>query len=187
MWSTSDAGTVVSSRAPSHLASGIISIATIQITICTLSFNHQDWRQRTTTTMSARKNIHIGVFIPAPRGAQLLDTACIDVFGIASYEYLSELPILPKDLSSVAPEVKISYIGSQKSGEILKCQCLGLLNTIPPPSLMAPQRLRWRQCIPLDLPLPLSSTLLLSTWCLAEAILTILAPNVNPQDLVTNP
>lgn len=69
--------------------------------------------------MSARKNLHIGVFIPVPSGAQLLDTACIDVFGVASYEYLSPLSIVPKDLVSLAPEVKISYIGSQKSGEIL--------------------------------------------------------------------
>lgn len=70
--------------------------------------------------MSARKNLHIGVFIPSPSGAQLLDTACIDVFGCASHEYLSALSsFLPTDLSSVAPEIQISYIGSQKSGEIL--------------------------------------------------------------------
>lgn len=85
----------------------------------TLSFNYQGWKQRQTTAMSARTNLHIGVFIPAPSGAQLLDTACIDVFGVASYEYLSPLSIVPKDLVALAPGVKISYIGSQKSGEIL--------------------------------------------------------------------
>ncbi|KAI7783015.1 hypothetical protein LA080_012610 [Diaporthe eres] len=70
--------------------------------------------------MSARTNLHIGVFIPAPSGAQLLDTACIDVFCVASYEYLSALSIVPKDLVALAPEVKISYIGSQQSGSLIK-------------------------------------------------------------------
>lgn len=71
--------------------------------------------------MSARKHIHVGVFIPSASAAQLLDTACVDVFAISSHQYLSALDALdmaPKDLSSLAPEVKISYIGSQKSGEV---------------------------------------------------------------------
>lgn len=67
--------------------------------------------------MSARKHLHIGVFIPSPSAAQLLDTACIDVFAIGSYQYLSPLPMVPSHLSSLAPEMTISYIGSQKPGE----------------------------------------------------------------------
>lgn len=68
--------------------------------------------------MTNRKHLHIGVFIPSPSAAQLLDTACIDVFAVSSYQYLSPLPIVPKHLSSLAPEIKISYIGSQKPGKI---------------------------------------------------------------------
>lgn len=68
--------------------------------------------------MSARQHLHIGVFIPSASAAQLLDTACIDVFAISSYQYLSSMPMVPSHLSSLAPEIKISYIGSQKPGEI---------------------------------------------------------------------
>lgn len=69
--------------------------------------------------MSSRKQFHVGVFIPSASAAQLLDTACIDVFGIASYEYLSPLPIVPKEILSLAPQIKISYIGSQKAGKLI--------------------------------------------------------------------
>lgn len=68
--------------------------------------------------MNARNNLHIGVFIPSASAAQLLDTACVDVFAISSYQYLSQLPMVPKHLSSLAPEVDISYIGSQKAGKV---------------------------------------------------------------------
>ncbi|KAI3397590.1 hypothetical protein diail_10562 [Diaporthe ilicicola] len=70
--------------------------------------------------MSARKHLHIGVFVPSPSAAQLLDTACVDVFAISSYQYLSPLPMIPSHLSSLAPEVTISYIGSQKPGSLIK-------------------------------------------------------------------
>ncbi|KAK2610444.1 hypothetical protein N8I77_003872 [Diaporthe amygdali] len=70
--------------------------------------------------MSARQHLHIGVFIPSASAAQLLDTACIDVFAISSYQYLSSMPMVPSHLSSLAPEIKISYIGSQKPGSLIK-------------------------------------------------------------------
>lgn len=92
-------------------------IATIQTTIHRFSFAYQP---RCPPTMSDRKQFHIGVFIPSASAAQLLDTACIDLFCIGSYEYLSPLPIVPKEITSLAPEVKISYIGSQKAGKVLE-------------------------------------------------------------------
>lgn len=128
-WSTSEAG--MCGQQQNTFASGIWNHLHHNDTnndSHTLSFNYQGSNKRQTTTMTDRKNLHIGVFIPAPLGAQLLDTACIDVFGVASYEYLSALSIVPKEISSLAPEVKISYIGSQKSGE--NYGCLGLLSTI---------------------------------------------------------
>lgn len=79
--------------------------------------------------MSARKQLHIGVFIPSASAAQLLDTASIDVFGMSSYQYLSPMAFVPKDISSLAPEVKISYVGSQKAGEATENQISPLLST----------------------------------------------------------
>lgn len=70
--------------------------------------------------MSARKQFHVGVFIPSASAAQLLDTACVDLFCIGSFEYLSPLSIVPKEITSLAPGVKISYIGSQKAGKFLE-------------------------------------------------------------------
>ena len=69
--------------------------------------------------MSSRKQFHIGVFIPSASAAQLLDTACVDLFCIGSYEYLSPLAIAPKEITSLAPGVKISYIGTEKAGKIM--------------------------------------------------------------------
>jgi hypothetical protein len=84
-------------------------------------------REKQTAAMSVRNNLHVGVFIPST--AQLLDTACVDVFAISSRQYLSLLPMVPSHISCLAPEIKISYIGSQKPGKIpeSKTVCLPLL------------------------------------------------------------
>ncbi|ROW18162.1 hypothetical protein VPNG_00079 [Cytospora leucostoma] len=60
----------------------------------------------------ARKHLHIGVYIPSPSGAQLLDTACVDILAMMSHQYLSDLAGLPERLTSLAPDVTISYIGA---------------------------------------------------------------------------
>jgi hypothetical protein len=55
----------------------------------------------------SRKTVHIGVFIPTE--AQLLDMACVDIFGSMSHEYLSQLPqLVPEALRNLAPCVQIS-------------------------------------------------------------------------------
>ncbi|TRX96153.1 hypothetical protein FHL15_002877 [Xylaria flabelliformis] len=54
--------------------------------------------------------VKIGVYVPG--GAQLLDLACIDIFHMMSKEYLSVIPMLPKHIVDMAPEVQIFYITS---------------------------------------------------------------------------
>ncbi|KAH8881362.1 ThiJ/PfpI family protein [Thozetella sp. PMI_491] len=63
---------------------------------------------------SKRKPVRIGVFLPGP--SQLLDLACIDVFGSMSHEYLSGLEMLPAAVTDAAPPVTISYIGTVEPG-----------------------------------------------------------------------
>lgn len=65
-----------------------------------------------TTTMS--KTIRIGVFIP--HGAQTLDTACVDVLGVMSHEYLSAIPQLPAHVAALAPHVSVAYITTPTQG-----------------------------------------------------------------------
>lgn len=58
------------------------------------------------TVTESRHKVRIGVFIPL--GAQLLDTACIDIFGCMSYEYMSLLAdTLPSAIVNLAPSVSI--------------------------------------------------------------------------------
>ncbi|KAM4059662.1 DJ-1/PfpI family protein [Hirsutella rhossiliensis] len=60
--------------------------------------------------------VRIGVFIP--NGAQSLDTACADVLGVMSKEYLSAMPP-PLRLSHVvelAPRVDMAYITTPSQG-----------------------------------------------------------------------
>ncbi|KUI67294.1 Isonitrile hydratase [Cytospora mali] len=59
-----------------------------------------------------RKHLHIGVFIPSPSAAQLLDLACVDIFAMMSHQYLHNLPMLPSHLTSLAPDITISYISA---------------------------------------------------------------------------
>ncbi|KAK0657494.1 class I glutamine amidotransferase-like protein [Cercophora newfieldiana] len=64
----------------------------------------------------SRKTVRLGVFMPA--GAQLLDTACVDVLASMSYEYLSLLDgLAPPPILNIAPSVKIFHIGSVQPGE----------------------------------------------------------------------
>lgn len=61
----------------------------------------------------APKTVRIGVFIPT--GAQLLDMACVDVFGSMSASYISSLVaagFLPAHVAAAAPAVEICYITS---------------------------------------------------------------------------
>lgn len=63
----------------------------------------------TSTTSSPRPTIRIGVFIPAD--CQLLDMACVDIFGTSSYEYISvvkDLVSVPSAMLNLAPSVQIS-------------------------------------------------------------------------------
>ncbi|POR36377.1 Isonitrile hydratase [Tolypocladium paradoxum] len=60
------------------------------------------------------KHVKIGVFIP--NGAQTLDTACVDVLGVMSKEYLSAIPFLPAHLTALAPDVTVSYIATPAQG-----------------------------------------------------------------------
>lgn len=54
----------------------------------------------------SRHKVRIGVFIPL--GAQLLDTACIDIFASMSHEYMSLLSeMLPSAMINLAPSVSI--------------------------------------------------------------------------------
>ncbi|KAM7223214.1 hypothetical protein V8F06_001427 [Rhypophila decipiens] len=67
----------------------------------------------------SRHKIRIGVFVPF--GCQLLDLACVDVFGTMSYEYQSPLTeFIPKPIVNLAPSVEIYYIGSVQPGELIE-------------------------------------------------------------------
>ncbi|KAF9067330.1 ThiJ/PfpI family protein [Rhodocollybia butyracea] len=62
--------------------------------------------------------VHIGVFIPTE--CQLLDQACIDIFGSMSYQYMSLVKdLVPQAVIDLAPTVNIHYIGSVKAGELI--------------------------------------------------------------------
>jgi hypothetical protein len=55
----------------------------------------------------SRSTIRIGVFIPAD--AQVLDTACVDILGCMSYEYLSLMKdMIPAPILALAPSMQIS-------------------------------------------------------------------------------
>ncbi|KJZ71504.1 hypothetical protein HIM_09092 [Hirsutella minnesotensis 3608] len=62
------------------------------------------------------KKIRIGVFIP--NRAQALDTACADMLGIMSKEFLATIPppLLPSFVIDVAPHVDMFYITSPGQG-----------------------------------------------------------------------
>lgn len=59
-------------------------------------------------------HIKIGVFIP--NGAQFLDVACVDSFGVMSKAYLGAIPFLPAHVTSLAPDVAIYYISTPEQG-----------------------------------------------------------------------
>lgn len=59
--------------------------------------------------MSKQNVVRIGVFIPTE--CQLLDVACIDIFGTISHEYMSLVAgLVPQAVVDFAPSVQISYI-----------------------------------------------------------------------------
>lgn len=62
-----------------------------------------------------RPTVRIGVFLPS--GAQLLDTACIDIFEMMGAGYLSLLDLLPAAVAGLAPAVSIAYVGTVNRGE----------------------------------------------------------------------
>lgn len=51
------------------------------------------------TASTPRDTVRIGVFIPGT--VQLLDMACVDIFGTLSYEYLSVLRLVPTAISNL--------------------------------------------------------------------------------------
>ncbi|KAK3309569.1 class I glutamine amidotransferase-like protein [Chaetomium strumarium] len=67
----------------------------------------------------SRDTIRIGVFIPF--GCQLLDMACVDVFGTMSYEYLSVVSeLVPAPILELTPSVKIFYISTVQPGSLIE-------------------------------------------------------------------
>ncbi|KAK7923898.1 ThiJ/PfpI family protein [Apiospora marii] len=59
--------------------------------------------------MGKKNAVRIGVFIPTE--CQLLDAACVDIFGTISHEYMSLVAgLVPQAVIDLAPSVKISYI-----------------------------------------------------------------------------
>ncbi|KAK3335378.1 ThiJ/PfpI family protein [Cercophora scortea] len=69
-------------------------------------------------SLDPRKNVRIGVFIPAD--SQFLDAACVDIFGTMSYEYLRlGGDNVPTPLLNLAPSVSIFYIGTVQPGQLI--------------------------------------------------------------------
>lgn len=61
-----------------------------------------------------RKTIRIGVFVPTD--CQLLDAACVDIFGTMSHEYLSQIKqFTPAPIVDLAPSVQISCASTSAS------------------------------------------------------------------------
>ncbi|KAK8138433.1 class I glutamine amidotransferase-like protein [Apiospora sp. TS-2023a] len=59
--------------------------------------------------MGKKNVVRIGVFIPTE--CQLLDVACVDIFGTISHEYMSLVAgLVPQAVIDLAPSVRISYI-----------------------------------------------------------------------------
>ncbi|KAK6864690.1 DJ-1/PfpI family domain-containing protein [Apiospora arundinis] len=59
--------------------------------------------------MGNRGVVRIGVFIPTE--CQLLDVACVDIFGTISHEYMTLCAgLIPQAVIDLAPSVRISYI-----------------------------------------------------------------------------
>jgi len=63
---------------------------------------------------SAASQVRVGVYIPT--GAQLLDTACVDIFAMMGRDYLGLLDMVPKSIVDLAPDVWISYISTTGPG-----------------------------------------------------------------------
>ncbi|KAL2168107.1 hypothetical protein VTG60DRAFT_371 [Thermothelomyces hinnuleus] len=70
------------------------------------------------TGTDSRETLRIGVFIPTE--CQLLDMACVDVFGTMSHEYFALLDdMVPAPIANLAPSVQIFYISTVQPGELI--------------------------------------------------------------------
>lgn len=58
------------------------------------------------------KQVKVGVFVP--NDTMILDTAAVDLLGMGSKEYTSEIPFLPAHISSIAPSLSFAYIAPGK-------------------------------------------------------------------------
>ncbi|SPO07737.1 uncharacterized protein DNG_10432 [Cephalotrichum gorgonifer] len=63
--------------------------------------------------MSPTKKVKLGVFIPG--GAQLLDTACVDIFAMGGQDYIKYASKLPQAVRDQAPDISILYIAPGKT------------------------------------------------------------------------
>ncbi|KAL2155135.1 hypothetical protein VTH82DRAFT_3811 [Thermothelomyces myriococcoides] len=64
----------------------------------------------------SREIIRIGVYIPTE--CQLIDMACIDIFGSLSHEYFTIIgDTVPAPIANLAPSVQIFYISTVRPGE----------------------------------------------------------------------
>lgn len=72
------------------------------------------------------RHIRIGVFIP--NNAQMLDVATVDVLGVMSKEYFSELAeVMPAHVATIAPAVSIYYITVPSQGGEIPLTSNGIL------------------------------------------------------------
>lgn len=59
-------------------------------------------------------DVKIGVFVPV--GVQFLDISAVDILGVMSKEYLSDLNALPTKVTNLAPSVSFYYISTPSQG-----------------------------------------------------------------------
>jgi transcriptional regulator GlxA family with amidase domain len=81
-------------------------------------------------------SVRIAVLLPS--ATQLLDLACIDLFAIMSKSYLSSIPFLPASISTLAPDVTFSYIGTMPSIPLTVQTSLQLTHTVTSPAASQP-------------------------------------------------
>ncbi|EFE43994.1 ThiJ/PfpI family protein [Trichophyton verrucosum HKI 0517] len=67
------------------------------------------------------KTLRIGVLLT--HSVQLLDLAAVDLFGMMSKDYISEVDVLPPEIASLGLPVDINYIGIQPNcaGTFIRC------------------------------------------------------------------
>lgn len=70
-------------------------------------------------------DIKIGVFVPV--GVQFLDVAAVDILGVMSKEYLSDLDVLPARVTTLAPSATFYYISTPDQGKTVPVSSGGSL------------------------------------------------------------